>query len=234
MSPNVHQIAEDEVHIWCVRLERIDEDLARSEAILSADEIERAQRYQFAHHRRRFIVARARLREMLAEYLGRPAESIQIEYNAWGKPSLGAETGADLRFNLSHTHDLAMYAFARKREVGVDIEAIDEKAAAGRVAENFFAANEVAALRALPAEYQAEAFFNCWTRKEACVKARGDGLSRDLKSFEVTLRPGEPAEIKRGAEWAGWSMFSIRPTAAHVAALVVEGVGIRVVGPRFR
>ena len=228
----MNQIAEDEVQVWFARLDRSgDDDLARARAILSADEIERAESYKFEHHRRRFVVARATLRELLSELLQRRAESIRFEYNAAGKPALCAESGSKLRFNLSHSKDLAMYAFAMNREVGVDVEAIDEKTASGKIAENFFSPREVAALRALPRENQAEGFFNCWTRKEACVKARGVGLAHVLKDFEVSLRPDEKPEIVDGSGWANWSLFSFRPSAGYVAALAVEGREVRVVGP---
>ena len=124
-----------------------------------------------------------------------------------------------------------MYAFAMNREVGVDVEAIDEAAAAGPIAENFFSAREVAALRALPLENQAEGFFNCWTRKEACVKARGVGLAHGLKEFEVSLRPDEKPKMVDSIGWANWSLFSFRPSEGYVAALAVEGREVRVVGP---
>jgi 4'-phosphopantetheinyl transferase len=110
---------------------------------------------------------------------------------------------------------------------------IDENAAAGKIAENFFSQREVGALRALPRENQTEGFFNCWTRKEACVKALGVGLSQGLRDFEVSLRPDEPVAIVGGIGWTNWSLFSFRPSAGYVAALAVEGRDVRVVGPRI-
>ena len=170
-------------------------------------------------HRNRFIAGRALLRDLLAGYLGQPPEAIRFAYNEWGKPALAPGfVTRDLRFNLSHSEDLAMYAFVLDRDVGVDLEMIRAEVANERVAGNFFSASEVATLRALPLEHQAEGFFNCWTRKEAYVKARGQGLSIELKSFDVSLIPGQEAKILRGDNCRGWSLVSFKPDQGFVAA----------------
>jgi phosphopantetheinyl transferase len=160
--------------------------------ILNPEETARADRFFMDVHRNRFIAGRALLRDLLAGYLGQPPEAIRFVYNEWGKPALAPGFAArDLRFNLSHSQDLAMYAFVLERDVGVDLEMIRAEVANERVAENFFSPSEVATLRALPLEHQAEGFFNCWTRKEAYVKVRGQGLSIELKSFDISLIPGQ-------------------------------------------
>jgi 4'-phosphopantetheinyl transferase len=171
---------------------------------------------------------------LLAGYLGQPPQAICFAYNEWGKPALAPEfVESDLRFNLSHSEDLAMYAFVLERDVGVDLEMIGVEVVNERVAENFFSPSEVETLRALPREHQAEAFFNCWTRKEAYVKARGQGLSIELKSFDVSLIPGEEAKILRGEDCLGWSLVSFKPEGDCVAAMAIQGSELHIVQPRW-
>jgi 4'-phosphopantetheinyl transferase len=202
--------------------------------ILNPEEMARADRFYMEVHRNRFIAARALLRDLLAGYLSQPPDAIRFAYNEWGKPALAAGLAAsDLRFNLSHSEDLAMYAFALECEVGVDIEQIRADVASESIAENFFSASEVQALRALPLAHQAQAFFNCWTRKEAYIKARGRGLSIDLNSFDVSLKPGEEANILRGDESGGWSLRAFEPAPGWVAALAMQGGALRIAGPRW-
>jgi 4'-phosphopantetheinyl transferase len=185
-------------------------------------------------HRNRFIAARALLRDLLAGYLGQSPGAIRFEYNEWGKPALAPGlVASDLRFNLSHSQDLAMYAFVIERDVGVDIEMIRAEVANERIAENFFSRWEVETLRALPREHQVEAFFNCWTRKEAYVKARGQGLSIELDSFDVSLVPGAEAKILRGDDCMDWSLFSFRPDHGCVAAMATQGSPLQIAEPRW-
>ncbi|HZC46283.1 MAG TPA: 4'-phosphopantetheinyl transferase superfamily protein, partial [Candidatus Acidoferrum sp.] len=223
-----------EVHVWFARLDRTPARLARMRTVLNPDEAARADRFYLDVHRNRFIAARALLRDLLAGYLAEPPAAIRFEYNEWGKPALAAGFGAsDLHFNLSHSQDLAMYAFVLERQVGVDLELIRGDFAGERIAENFFSTAEVQALRGLPLEHQAQAFFNCWTRKEAYVKARGQGLSIDLKSFDVSLIPGAEAKILRGDDCGSWSLCSFEPAAGWVAALAMQGTPLQIAGPRW-
>ena len=223
-----------EVHVWFARLDRTPERLTRMRTILNVEETARADRFLMEVHRDRFIAGRAILRDLLAGYLDRRPEAIRFAYNEWGKPALAPEfVTLDVRFNLSHSQGLAMYAFVLERNVGVDIEMIRAKVANERVAENYFSPWEVQTLRALPRENQAEAFFNCWTRKEAYVKGHGQGLSIDLKSFDVSLVPGEEAKILRGDDRDSWSMVSFNPEHECVAALAMQGSGLQIVEPRW-
>ena len=223
-----------EVHVWFARLDRTPARLTRMRTILNPEETARADRFFMDVHRNRFIAARALLRDLIAGYLAQPPTAIRFAYNEWGKPALASGFAArDLRFNLSHSQDLAMYAFALEREVGVDLEIIRGDVAHQRLAANFFSPSEVETLLALPLEHQPRAFFNCWTRKEAYVKARGQGLSIELKSFDVSIRSGEPAEIMRGVDRASWSMYSFEPAPDCVSALVVQGRELRVADPRW-
>jgi 4'-phosphopantetheinyl transferase len=223
-----------EVQVWFARLDRTPARLARMRTILNPDETARADRFLMDVHRNRFVAARALLRDLLAGYLEQRPQAIRFEYNEWGKPALAPGfVGNDLRFNLSHSQNLAMYAFALERNVGVDIEMIRAEVASERVAESFFSPWEVETLRALPREDQPEAFFNCWTRKEAYVKARGQGLSIDLKSFDVSLVPGDEAKILRGDDCIGWSLASFSPEQGCVAAMVTQGGPLQIVAPRW-
>jgi 4'-phosphopantetheinyl transferase len=223
-----------EVHVWFAHLDRTAARLTRMRTILNPDEIARADRFLAEVHRNRFIAARALVRDLLAGYLGRPSQAIRFAYNEWGKPALAPGfVERDLRFNLSHSQGLAMYAFVLARDVGVDLEMIRAEVADERIAENFFSRREVETLRALPREHQAEAFFNCWTRKEAYVKARGQGLSIELKSFDVSLVPGEEAKILRGDDCLGWSLVSFKPEQGCVAAMALQGSQLHIARPRW-
>jgi len=200
--------------------------------LLSADERERAERFHFANDRAHFIAARALLRTLLGRYLDLPPRHLSFSYSPYGKPALAGEgEGRALRFNVSHSHGVALYAFARGREVGVDVEYVRPDVVGESIAERCFSAQEVATLRSLPAEVQPRAFFNCWTRKEAFIKARGEGLSFPLDQFEVALDPKEPAAlISIGGdrrEASRWSLQALPVEEGYVAALAVEGHGWR-------
>ena len=220
--------------MWFGRLDRTPARLTRMRTILNAEETARADRFYLDVHRNRFIAARALLRDLLAGYLAQPPEAIRFAYNEWGKPALAPGfVASDLRFNLSHSQELAMYAFVLERDVGVDIEMIREEVASEKIAENFFSRREVETLRALPREHQAEAFFNCWTRKEAYVKARGEGLSIELDSFDVSLIPGEEAKILRGDDCLNWSLATFKPDHGWVAAMATQGSPLQIAEPRW-
>jgi 4'-phosphopantetheinyl transferase len=186
------------------------------ETLLSPQERARAARFHFDRDRHRFIAGRGHLRELLGGMLGVPPAEIKFSYNAYGKP----ET-AGVRFNVSHSEWMALMAISRSRVVGVDIERKNRAFVNDRIPERFFSPAEVQALRALPEGQQTEAFFNCWTRKEAYVKARGLGLSLALDSFDVSLAPGEPARFLRGAE--GWEIEAVSAPEGFAAAVVGSG-----------
>ncbi len=189
-------------------------------SILSDDERARAGQFHFERDRHRYVVRHAVLRELLASYLDCAPERIAFTQNHYGKLSVA---GSDLRFNLSHSHGIALYAVTRGIEVGCDIERRDPEFAAEQIPEWFFSREETRALRALPLARQTEGFFNCWTRKEAYIKARGYGLSLPLDSFDVSLVPGAPAVLGRGC--AGWSVRSFEPLPDFEAAVVAAGAG---------
>lgn len=194
-------------------------------AMLSPDERARADRFVDDTHRRRFVMARARLRELIGERLGVAASAIQFQYGAYGKPSLRTRDGdRDMRFNLAHADDLAVYAFASV-ELGVDVERVRIIEDADQLADRF-SPRERRDYHSLCADERPHGFLNCWTRKEAFIKATGQGLSLPLDSFDVTLVPGQPAEIlrvgrKRGGE-CGWRLHSFTAAQGFVAALVQQ------------
>lgn len=220
----------DEVHVWFAKLNQPSSQVISLHAILAMDERARAERFYFQRHRDQFIVAHGLLRVLLGGYLGSEPGHLRFCCNPYGKPALTKEFRGDtLRFNMSHSHGLALYAFALNRRVGVDLERVWRDLADAQIAERFFSPCEVSSLRALPAHQQEQAFFNCWTRKEAYVKAMGKGLSLPLNQFDVSLRPGEPAMLL-GTAWdpqeaSRWSMQELHLGPAYVGALCVEGHG---------
>ncbi len=195
---------------------------------LSADERARAAKFYFDKDREHFIVARGLLRTILGRYLDREPENLSFRYGPQGKPALAEiSDGHAIRFNLSHSHGFALYAIARGREVGIDIEWIRPDLAIAEIAERFFSASEAALLRSLPAEARLEAFFRCWTRKEAYIKARGEGLSRPLNQIDLPLaraEPGLPQALQlSSSEVTQWSLQDLTPARDNVAAVVAEG-----------
>lgn len=227
-APRRLELAGDEMHVWRARLDREPAVVRALRDALTPDERERADRFRFEKDRISFVVARGALRDILGRYLGSPPGAISFSTGEFGKPGLAAAADESrLRFNVSHSYGLALYAVNRSREVGVDLELVREDFAGLEIAERYFSPREVRALRALPRESQAAAFFNCWTRKEAYIKARGDGLSHPLHGFTVSLAPGEPAELLATeddpAEAARWSLAELRPEAGFAAALAVKG-----------
>jgi 4'-phosphopantetheinyl transferase len=218
------KVATAEIHLWQATLNDCLADTLKH--LLSADEICRADRFHFAKDRNHFIAARGLLRALLAVYLETKADELQFSYAEKGKPYL-EESAGGIDFNLAHSHGKALYAFSAGRQLGVDLEFIREDLEYEKIAQRFFSLREVESLRTLPAEFRKEAFFNCWTRKEAYIKARGEGLSMPLDEFDVSLAPGEPAALLRNhkepAEVDRWRMRSIALPSGYVAAVVAEG-----------
>jgi 4'-phosphopantetheinyl transferase len=218
----------DEVHVWRADLDQEPATIRTLSEILTPDERQRAERFYFQKDREHFTVARGVLRIIFSRYLNISPELIRFSYNQYGKPALDDPLGdASLRFNLSHSHGMALYAFTRGREIGLDIEFIREDFASLEIAESFFSPKEVEMLRALSSEHQCAAFFNCWTRKEAYIKALGEGLSHPLHRFTVSFIAGEPAALLSTdddpEESSRWSLIELTPGPGYVAALAVSG-----------
>lgn len=227
-APERPVLAAGEVHVWLADLDQGEETLRRLSGLLSEDELTRAARFHFRRDRDRFVAARGALRGILGRYVGAEPRLLRFSYDHYGKPSLRGEDSRDgLRFNVSHSGGVALYALARGREVGVDVELVREEFAGFDIAERFFSEREVSALRALPPREHARAFFDCWTRKEAYIKARGEGLSHPLHRFAVSLAPGEAAALlwtgEDPREAARWSLVALPLGESYRAALAVEG-----------
>jgi 4'-phosphopantetheinyl transferase len=217
----------DDVEVIVARPDVGADAVSASAKLLSNEERERAARFAFEPDRRRYIVTRALLRQLLAARLGVPPEAVELAAGARGKPALAGQSAASaLRFNVSHCQDVAVYAFASGREVGIDVEAVRELPDADDVAARWFSPREYAAYRALAPEERPLGFFQCWTRKEAFIKALGDGLYHPLDRFDVTLAPGEPARILRVEDVPGdrcrWRLEGFSPVPGFVAAVVAE------------
>ena len=212
-------LAADEVHVWMAVRPATADAASGFEPLLSPEERDRAARFHFERDRTAFVAARGRLRQLLGRYLQSAPEKIQFITNAHGKPELPAP--APLQFNLSHSGDLAVFAFTRAGRVGVDVEQARPGVANDAVAERFFAPGEVKALRALPVAAQAAAFLACWTRKEAFVKAHGAGLSFGLETFEVSV--DGPARLLhvQGDDVARWTLHDLPPAAGCTGAVAV-------------
>jgi 4'-phosphopantetheinyl transferase len=217
-------IQPNEVHMWTVNLAQAARELERLSTLLSYDERIRAGRFCFVKHANRYTVARANLRRILSRYTDLAPSLLQFQYTANGKPFLA---NTPIRFNLSHSSDLALVAVTRNREVGIDVERIRRDDDLLDAAEHYFAPVERVALRSLASEEQCFAFFRCWTRKEAYLKARGDGLSLDLHSFSVSLLPDAPAALIASAEGPAelrrWKFAHLNLHDDYAAALAVEG-----------
>jgi 4'-phosphopantetheinyl transferase len=230
--PETIALGRDEVHVWRANLNRPQDQISGFLDSLAADERARAETLHFERDRAHFIVARGLLRAILGGYLVLAPERLVFSYGAYGKPVLAGDCGdGTIRFNLSHSGGEALYAVARGREVGVDIERIRPDLAVAEIAERFFSRREVAALQELPVYQQRPAFFRIWTRKEAYIKGRGDGLSLPLGQFDVSLAAGDSeALIETRADQPNASSWSIRDLGAfpgHAAALAVESGGWR-------
>jgi 4'-phosphopantetheinyl transferase len=221
-------LGNDDVHVWQAALNHAPSQIDGWLHSLAEDEQARARKFHFPIDRERFIVARGVLREILGLYLNRAAQSVSFRYGPHGKPALAEESnGNTIRFNMSHSHDVALYTVTRGREVGIDVEFIRESVEVEQIAERFFSQREIATLRALPVSLRKYAFFLCWTRKEAYIKARGQGLSLPLDQFDVSLTPGEPAALLRTRadpdEALRWSLQELSIGSGYVSALAVEG-----------
>lgn len=222
------RLEEDEVQLWRIDLEAIGSDESRWQEILSLDERTRASRYHFARDRRHFAAARACLRIILANFLGMETSDLVFQYSKKEKPSLSSALPKyDITFNVSHSGGAALLAFTRKREIGVDIEKLRDDFDLEAIARRFFSAREQAELFALPGDERVEAFFRCWTRKEAYIKATGDGLSLPLSQFDVSLKPAENDALlctrPDASEARSWILQEVPAGPGYAAALCVRG-----------
>ena len=222
--PESLSLATGEVHVWRVELEQPEHLLEKYRETLDEHELDRARRFHFEKHRRGFTVGRGVLRQLLSQYLDAKPEEIRLSYGAYGKPELSGEhENSRLRFNMSHSHEMALFAFAEDRELGVDVEHIRSDFASDEVARRFFSRREVETFNAIPQQQQVTAFFKCWTRKEAFIKVIGLGLSQALDKFDVTLELPAALLWVSGDDASRWSLYDLEVGGDYAGALAVEG-----------
>jgi 4'-phosphopantetheinyl transferase len=220
----------DDVHIWRATLDLPAPCVQLLEQTLVEDESTRADLFRSQKDRTHYVVARGLLRNLLGRYLLRDPRSLRFQYNPYGKPTLTKEGSGDndvLSFNVTHAHGMALYAMAWGRDIGIDLERIRVDVAWEEIAAQFFSPYEVSRLRALPHAIQHKAFFACWTRKEAYLKARGIGLSLALSQFDVSVTPGLPAALlgtrEEDQDISRWSLYDLFPGSGFVGALAMDG-----------
>jgi 4'-phosphopantetheinyl transferase len=215
------------VDVWQVRLSGMLPIFGDLKAVLSLDEVERADKFYLQKDQERFIITRGTLRYLLSAYLGKSPVEISFQYSEYGKMSLSLPLHASgLCFNLSHSADMAVIAMTYGREIGVDVEAVHSDIDFETLAREFFSPAEVKSLLALTPEARHRGFFECWCRKEAYLKARGEGLSYPLNGFTVWLTEAEtqtldvhddPEESRR------WRICSLSLGSDYAGALAVPG-----------
>jgi 4'-phosphopantetheinyl transferase len=218
----------DTIQVGLFGLDRAGEDFLALLNHLSEDEKQRASRFHFDRDRTRYVCARGLLRRFLGKELGLPAERIRFRYGPSGKPTLALDhAGSGIQFNVSHSDGQGLFVLTRGRAVGADLERIRPLRHGRALAERFFADDECAALTPLTGEAWDRAFFRCWTRKEAFIKALGDGLSYPLRAFSVSVSASEPARLIRVDGEAGpcerYWLTAIPAGEGFEAAIALEG-----------
>ncbi len=221
-------LPENEVQLWRADLEAIGADESRWQTVLSSDETVRAARFHFPRDRQRFVASRAVLRTILAGYLAIDTAGVNFSYSSKEKPLLGpAHAGSDVMFNVSHSGGIALFAFTRHFDIGIDVEQVRRDFDLDAIARRFFSAHEQSQLAALPVDARVEGFFRCWTRKEAYIKATGDGLSLPLSQFDVSLVAEETNALRAtrpdAAEAARWLLREVPGGHGYIAALCARG-----------
>lgn len=223
-------LAEDEIQLWCTSLDLPPARVAALATLLEPEEQRRAKRFVFDHSRRRFIVARARLRQLVGAYTGEDPAKIHFDYGDKGKPSFGKGGPA---FNISHSEELLLAGFC-SQPLGVDVEFLREVSDAEAISQRFFSSGETLTLLRLDRSERPRAFLQGWTRKEAYIKAIGRGLSFPLNRFEVVMHPQKPAEIISidgdTEEAARWTLLHLEPAPNYLGALAVAGLDWRIRG----
>jgi 4'-phosphopantetheinyl transferase len=215
------ELRKSDVHIWTLPTGALDSVAAKLESVLVADERDRAARFRFDHLRQSFVIAHGALRCLLARYLKLDPASIRFNYGSKGKPALASATL--IQFNMTHSGSLAAVALTLGCQIGVDIERIRPLSEIKQIAGRFFCPEEASEIMSVPPSERERAFFCCWTRKEAYVKAIGDGLSAPLDQFRVTLLPGQPARFvhlgNNNDDAEDWTLHDLTLAPNYAAAL---------------
>ena len=230
--PTTPSLNDLELHVWAIHLNTSSTRVSRCAALLSAEEAQRAAKFRFERDQRRFIVAHGALRAILAPYAGLAPETLNFVQSPRGKPSLTGLAGKTApHFNLTHSDELALVAVTAVCPVGIDVELIRPINDASGIADRFFSPRESRSLAAWPPAQKSAAFFNLWTRKEAWLKATGQGISESLDKVEVSFLPDEPVRLISLPEAAGaareWSLFDLRPASGFVGAAAICSVAVQ-------
>jgi 4'-phosphopantetheinyl transferase len=218
-------LTKDEIHVWVITLEA--ENISHLKQILSKQELARAERFRFEKDKTEFIAAKAFLRIILGKYLNVSPQKLCFEYSNYGKPFIKEETKSGLKFNMSHSRGLALYALTLASEVGADLEFIDHSLVDRDVAAHSLTEYELKCFQSLPESKRGELFYKCWTRKEAYAKAQGDGLITSPDKIETLFNNTIPfyksGEISGSAKNKLWSFIDLPEINKFSASVVVEG-----------
>jgi 4'-phosphopantetheinyl transferase len=220
--PIVPALEGNDVHVWFARAPGHSPHTVIYKTLLSSDELDRMARFRFERDREAFAFAHGVLRNLLGAYLRVPPMDLRFDYSKHGKPSVFLPTGADIQFNLSHTAGAVLVGICRNREIGVDIEKVRNDFELMSIAARFYTASERESLLCLPEAERAQAFFHCWTRKEAILKARGDGLSFPLDHLEVSVTPEEAMVGLENSEARRWWILPLNVPAGYAAAVALS------------
>ena len=228
MSAPLRDLIFGSLHVWRILLSQSEEVARKLEGHLSVDEVQRADRYRRERDRCRYVVAHGALRELLADYTEQTPHNISFDHTATGKPFLSDDRREQrLRFNLSHSGEWAIIALALSTEVGIDIEQIDSDVSVEAVAERVFSDSELEALQEVPLEQRTVAFFSAWTRKEAYLKARGEGIAERLRNISISIDSEQPpirlTDSMDPCAALRWRLYSLDITPGYAAALAAEG-----------
>ena len=231
VSPMSVSLSEKVVHLWRIELNQSDGLVSRMRQMITADEIERANRLRYYRDQRRYILAHAALRQILAGYIQVYPQQIVFRSTAFGKPHLAGSQADQLYFNLSHSGEIALLGVACRPQIGVDVETIRPIDDLMSLARNCFSTNEYQQLDVLSDSQKLAVFFTIWTRKEAFIKAIGDGLSYPLDQFEVSTHLEEPSRIVQVAgsihEAQTWTLQAVQPAHGYAGAIAIRETGVR-------
>lgn len=223
--PAALELAEGVAHVWRLRLDSPHLDTSHFRALLSPDECAKADRYRFDLNRNQFTITRGALRILLSRYTGIEKADIKFIYSKHGKPALDPYTrDHPIEFNVSHSGSMALIGFTIKNAIGVDVEQVERRVSEDKIAKRFFSPDEVDRLLLMPDDDQTSAFFRCWTRKEAFIKAHGDGLSLPLDSFSVTFEKDDLPRLVRFDRDPGpndWNLAAPDMGEAYAGAVCV-------------
>ena len=216
----------NEIHVWRANLELSLPKIERLTALLSSDEIARANRFRFPQHKRRFIVARGILRQLLGDYLTVAPHSLNFTYEPRGKPMLTKVNNTALQFNISHSREYALFGFTRRHLIGVDLEYRRSMPDCLKIAQRFFSAKEFKMLKDAAEDERAKLFFQLWTAKEAYLKALGTGLSVSLASVEIAFDLHQYPYIRRleSEKNTDWSLYPCTPAKDYLGAIAVNTI----------